>query len=252
MLRRIIGMLLALFPILLAILGFIIGITAYTYPKFNWWAVLFAVLAILPSVFFLIATRVNPGIKKIIKAFILLLCVISIPFSFIFPIATVQCSETTDITNYRKLDPDCIANRSALFQDLFPTWPNYFKNVENERGGWDVVYLDAKYYYHYYRFLDYTYDIYAEWPLDGDKFTEEVKRARGVMEESKHGIFLEINKGDFTCLIRYLGNEPFKKATDNYTYFIFAYNEKTNVVRYIMCDSLENGVDQPYYLQLEW
>ena len=59
-------------------------------------------------------------------------------------------------------------------------------------------------------------------------------------------------KGDYHCLILYSGDEPFKKATDNYDYIIFAYNDKTNIVRYIYCDSLENGADQPYYLELEW
>ena len=45
---------------------------------------------------------------------------------------------------------------------------------------------------------------------------------------------------------------PFTKATDNYDYIIFAYNDENNTVRYIYCDSLENGADQPYYLELDW
>ena len=64
--------------------------------------------------------------------------------------------------------------------------------------------------------------------------------------------FAELIKGDYHCLILYSGDEPFNKATDNYDYIIFAYNDKTNIVRYIYCDSLENGADQPYYLELEW
>ena len=59
-------------------------------------------------------------------------------------------------------------------------------------------------------------------------------------------------KGDYHCLILYSGDEPFEKATDSYDYIIFSYNDKTNIVRYIYCDSLENGADQPYYLELEW
>ena len=39
---------------------------------------------------------------------------------------------------------------------------------------------------------------------------------------------------------------------ENYYYYIFAHNDKTKNVRYICCTSLENGVDQPYYLQLDW
>ena len=61
-----------------------------------------------------------------------------------------------------------------------------------------------------------------------------------------------MKKGDYSCLILYNGTEPFERVTNSYTYLIFAYNEYTNTVRYICCDSLENGADQPYYLQLEW
>lgn len=251
-LRKIICLLIALIPILLAFVGFVIDITTYTYPKINWTAVLLTILSLLPSVLFLLITRINPEVKKKIKTILLILCVIMIPFSFIFPLGISSRSETTDFSNYRKLDPDCLANRYSLFGDLFPTWPHYFKNIQNENGEWKPIYLDAKYYYHYYRFMDYTYDIYAEWPLDDGEFAKEVQRAREVMEKAGGDELLEINKGDFTCLIIYDGNKPFQKATDNYTYYIFAYNEKTNVVRYILCDSLENGADQPYYLQLDW
>lgn len=252
MLRKIICLLIALIPILLAFVGFVIDITSYTYPKINWTAVLLTILSLLPSVLFLLITRVNPAVKKKIKTILLLLCVIMIPFSFIFPLGISPRSETTDFGNYRRLDPDCLANRYSLFGDLFPAWPRYFKNIQNENGEWETIYLDAKYYYHYYRFMDYTYDIYAEWPLDDDEFAKEVQRAREVMEKAGGDELLEINNGDFTCLIIYDGNKPFQKVTDSYTYYIFAYNEKTNVVRYILCDSLENGADQPYYLQLDW
>ena len=105
--------------------------------------------------------------------------------------------------------------------------------------------------------MDYTYDIYAEWPLEQDDFIAEVERAKSVFEKAvankTYGYnFIEVKKGKFSCSILYSGSEPFREATDNYQYLIFAYNEKTNVVRYIYCDSLENGVEQPYYLQLNW
>ena len=35
-------------------------------------------------------------------------------------------------------------------------------------------------------------------------------------------------------------------------FYIFAYDEENLRVRYILCDSLENGCDQPYYLSLQW
>ncbi|MBQ7826647.1 MAG: hypothetical protein IJ386_00095, partial [Clostridia bacterium] len=101
--------------------------------------------------------------------------------------------------------------------------------------------------------FDYTCDIYAEWPLKDDEYTDEISRASEIFKKHADGNgFTEIKKGKYNCLILYSGNMPFTKATDNYDYVIFAYNDEENTVRYIYCSSLENGVDQPYYLQLDW
>ena len=83
-------------------------------------------------------------------------------------------SETIDFRNYRSLDADCQANRDSFYQELFPTWPNYFVNEKQADGSWQTTYLDAKYYYCYKPALDYTYDIYAEWPLEKEAFEKEV------------------------------------------------------------------------------
>ena len=169
----------------------------------------------------------------------------------------VSKSQTTDFRNYRDFDADCLANRNVVFQELFPNWPHYFENVKQADGSYKTVYLDSHYYYHYHQGFDYTYDIYAEWPLSEDEYAKEVKRATAVFTkniESKtyNYKFAELIKGDYNCLVLYSGDAPFTKATDNYDYIIFAYNDEKNTVRYIYCDSLENGADQPYYLELDW
>ena len=67
--------------------------------------------------------------------------------------------------------------------------------------------------------------------------------------------YAELEKGSYKCLVRYDDSEedePFQEVTDSYLYYIFAYDEKAMKVRYIMCDSMDNGDDQPYYLSLEW
>lgn len=169
----------------------------------------------------------------------------------------VSKSETTDFKNYRDFDAKCCVNRNDIFQELFPNWPNFFKNVKQGDGSYKTVYLDSHYYYHYHRGLDYTYDIYAEWPLNEAQFAEEISRVtvlfEGVVVNKKYNYeHVEMEKGDFNCLIMYNGDEPFTQATDSYQYIIFAYNEKSKIVRYIFCDSLENGADQPFYLSLDW
>ena len=244
-------------PFVLVIGGIINDITTYAYPKINIANVILTLLTLIPSVSILVITKLKSNIKRIAKRMILCLCVVAIPFSFIMPYGIVTRSETTDFRYYRDFDPDCLATRNKVFNEVFPMWPNYFENVKNEDGEWEAIYLDAKYYYQFFRVMDYTYDIYAEWPLEADKFGEEVQRVKGVFEKAvadkTYGYkFVEIEKGEYTCLILYSGDEPFQKATNNYQYLIFAYSETTNSVRYIYCDSLENGVDQPYYLQLDW
>ena len=244
-------------PFVLVFGGIINDITTYAYPKISITNVILTLFTLIPSVSILVITKLKSNIKRIAKRMILCLCVVAIPFSFIVPYGIVTCSETTDFRNYRDFDPDCLATRNKVFNEVFPTWPHDFEIVKNENGEWETVYLDAKYYYQFFYGMDYTYDIYAEWPLEADKFGEEVQRVKDVFEKAiadkTYGYkFVEIEKGEYICLILYSGDEPFQKATDNYEYLIFAYNETTNTVRYILCDSLENGVDQPYYLQLDW
>ena len=240
-------------PFVLAFAGFVIDITSYSYPKINGASIVETLLTLAPSTSLLILTNIKFKAKRIVNWVLICLCIIAIPFSFIKPLGIVEYSETTDFRNYRDFDPDCLANRSVLFGRVFPTWPHYFESVKNEDGEWEDVYLDAKYYYRYFRFLDYTYDIYAEWPLDDEEFEKEVQRVKKVFEDAYGYEYPEIKKGDYNCLIASSYGAPlFEEVTDNYEYLIFAYNEKTNVVRYICCVSLENGVDQPYYLQLDW
>ena len=244
-------------PFVLVIGGIINDITTYAYPKINIANVILTLLTLIPSIFILVITKLKPNIKRTVKRIILCLCVVAIPFSLVMPYGIITRSETTDFRNYRDFDPDCLATRNKVFNEVFPMWPHYFENVKNEDGEWEAVYLDAKYYYRFFYGMDYTYDIYAEWPLEADKLGEEVQRVKGVFEKAiadkTYGYkFVEIEKGEYTCLILYSGDEPFQKATNNYQYLIFAYSETTNSVRYIYCDSLENGVDQPYYLELDW
>ena len=244
-------------PFVLVFGGIINDITTYAYPKISIANVILTLLTLIPSISILVITKVKPNIKKIVKRIVLCLCVVAIPFSFIMPYGIVTRSETTDFRYYRDFDPDCLATRNKVFNEVFPMWPHDFEIVKNENGEWETVYLDAKYYYQFFYGMDYTYDIYAEWPLEADKFGEEVQRVKDVFEKAiadkTYGYkFVEIEKGEYTCLILYSGDEPFQKATDNYQYLIFAYSETANVVRYIYCDSLENGADQPYYLQLDW
>ena len=244
-------------PIVLSLFVVIISINDYHYPVFEPVAILLTIASFLPSIAVLVVSKTKLKWKKIARRILLGVCVLSIPISFFMSFGIVSRSETTDFRNYRDFDADCLANRNVVFQELFPNWPHYFENVKQTDGSYKTVYLDSHYYYHYHQGFDYTYDIYAEWPLNKDDYAKEVERVsavflKNVENKTYNYKFTEQIKGDYNCLILYNGDEPFTSATNSYDYIIFAYNDKTDTVRYIYCDSLENGADQPYYLELEW
>lgn len=244
-------------PMILSLLIIIISISDYHYPVLNPVMIAATVSAFLPSVAVLIISKTKIPFNKIIKRILYILCVVSIPASFLLSFGIVSKSETTDFRDYRDFDADCLANRNVVFQELFPNWPHYYESVKQDDGSYETVYLKAKYYYHYHQGFDYTYDIYAEWPLEELDYSEEILRVSELFEDTVANKiynynFNEIMKGDYHCLILYSGNEPFTPATDNYDYIIFAYNEELKTVRYVYCNSLENGADQPYYLSLNW
>ena len=244
-------------PLVLSIMALIDDIRCYRYPVFKPVTIGLTLLALLPSAAVLATSKIKFRFRKLIRGVLLGLCVLSIPISVFFTYGIVLRSVTTDFRHYRDLDADCLANRNKVFQELFPAWPRYFENVKQEDGSWEAVYLDAEYYYHFYQGLDYTYDIFAQWPLEEDEYRQEIQRVRdlfneAVEKETYSYSFVEIRKGGYDCLILYRGDEPFTLVDNSYGYLIFAYNDALQTVRYICCDSLEDGADQPYYLSLDW
>lgn len=250
-------------PVLVAIFGVVVSFYFWHFPVIETIAIIFTVLSLLPTVFVLLLPKIRASNerRRSARAVLLLLCLISLPFTLVFSMNIVSHSETTDFKNYRNFDPDCLANRSSFFQELFPAWPHYFENQRQADGSYEAVYLDAHYLYRNLPAMDYTYDIYAEWPLEQEEFREEVDRVTKLYEEEQQTIgknsdypyITTVKKGNYTCLIYgYSGSPVFEEVAGSYTFYIFAYDEKNLRVRYILCDSLENGCDQPYYLSLPW
>lgn len=248
-------------PFVMQVFFFCCAFLVYTYPKFSQGIKIYMLLSVLPSVLVIILSKLKGNWKKIPRAVLLVLCVFSLLLSFVvgkLPAGVIAKSETTNIHNYLELDPECLANGSIFFHELFPGWPHYFVNEHQPDGSYETVYLDARYYYRYITTFDYTYDIYAEWPLEMEAFDKEVERVTELFNKrasAEDKQFLTIQKGNYTCLVYsvgYTSDPPFEAVTDSYTYFIFAYDKENLRVRYIYCDSLENGADQPYYLSLAW
>lgn len=229
-------------PVLLSVLILILRFNNYEYPVLNQKAIIVTLLSFIPTVFAVFLPKFKIMHYRIIRYILFAVCILITPLSVAGAFFTVERSETTSFYNYREFDSDCLANRDLNLQKLFPVWPHYFVNEKQ------MVSCGSRYYYNYFEFMDYTYDIFAEWTLEGDEFKDEISRVENLFEE-----YMKVEKGDYTCLfICAEGGRIFEEEHDNYNYLIFAYNERNNKVRYIACCSLENGADQPYYLTLDW
>lgn len=238
-------------PIALSLFAVMVSINHFYYPVFNPVMIVFAILSFWPSAGVLILAKTKWQNEKKFRRVLLVLCILCLPVNFVLSCRITTRSETTDFKNYRDFDADCILNRSQFFQELFPIWPYYFSNEKQPNGSWETVYLNAHYLYRMLPAMDYTYDVYAQWPLEKEEFDKEVSRVQALYD-NQTGDYDIVQKENFTCFFRYDGDPPFEKVTDSYTYYIFAYDEKNLIVRYVACVSLENGVDQPFYLSLDW
>ena len=256
--RSLLAGIIGFLPLIFLLINISDSMRTYRYPTVNLWSLIATILTLLPTAGIVILSKCKAKrpVKRSWQLTILAACGLYLPFSFVLSYSVLGNSQTTDIRNYCVLDSECPANRSDFYQELFPDWPHYFVNEQQENGSFQTRYLDAHYYYSFFQGLDYTYDIYAQWPLEQDAFHQEVARVKTLYakaaETDTFYKFLTLEQGSYTCLIRYSGDQLFQRVSTSYTYFIFAYDMENLTVRYILCDSLENGADQPYYLKLDW
>jgi len=128
-------------PFVLVFVGIFNNTNTYIYPKISITNVILTFFTLVPSSSILVITKLKPDIKNNDKWIILCLCVVAIPFSFITPYGIITRSETTDFRNYRNFDPDCLATRNIVFNEVFPMLPHHFETVENENGMEQPYYL---------------------------------------------------------------------------------------------------------------
>lgn len=234
----------------------------YLYPILNPFALLLTVILLLPSVAVLmLAIFDREKILRKSRYALVIICVLCIPFNQFFSAFIFNRSETTELLNYRRVDQHCTANSDPFYYALFP---------------WDIddsLMLEPnwkpKYYYGYHNFLGEVYDIYAEWKLTQEALEQERLRITQLWEEdqrnntdsdSKKFQYITMQKGSYTCFIKYDAlkyehcdpNDPFAgdSIRDHYVYYIFAYDDDTDTVRYITCFGMDAA--QPYFLELDW
>ena len=233
-------LLVALLPVLAVAEGIRFGLQQYHYARFGMWEMICILIALVPTIVMVILWhRKRRGKGRFLTRWAaIVLCLVYMPVSVFAGVGgAVGHSVTTDIYDYRRFDPDCLFNRDSFLQDLLPLWPGSYK--------------DAEYLYRNLPAFDYTYDVYAEWTLPAGHFDGEVQRVQALFAQRMPD-HVTMTKGRWTLLMEPDGYEPFQPVTDSYDIYIFAYDPERCRVRYIVCSSLENGVDQPYYLELDW
>lgn len=161
-------------------------------------------------------------------------------------------SKTDDPENYLTLGIYTKMYSDDIYK-LFPA--NIPRSAVSEDSDWyppDKFLDTTKYYYYYQHAVDPSFHIFAEWILPEKEFIEELHRIRNYYPE---GAKQQEQWGEWVCLSftdDTLDFEQAKKENDYY-YQIFAYNEKTGGLRYIISYSMDCGREEdPYFLELQW
>lgn len=165
--------------------------------------------------------------------------------SFIPPVY----SQTTDPSDYLLLDDyvEYIGRDDIL--DLFPDYIPRSAVIEDEYDRLTGKYPETtKYYYIHEHQVDDSYDIVAEWQLP----EEEYEEAKEDIFNRQDEIIGTETKGNWQLV--HFTEDLNRMITDGYYFVVFAYNDETNTVRYIVsfCQDAADGALQPYYFSLDW
>ncbi len=171
------------------------------------------------------------------------------------------CSQTTEIKDYLVFDSFVEDEFGEEIRSVFPDEIPESALNSSERVYEDGYPWTTKYYYRHSFTLDPDFDIVAEWVLPQADYENAKKNLNGKEKYS-------FNKGDWTLLVfsdeystslRGENEDANEKKfwvdnwkDDSYWYLLFAYNDKTNKVRYIAAHAIDSYEYGPYYLSLDW
>ncbi len=254
----------------------------YLYPtvmNFDWkfFTKLFIVIFVAAGSIYLLLTyhkrTLFTGRKKriirntVLSAICIVLC---IPFLF-FTVESVftpnACSKTTAPKNYLLLDEYA---ESDAVTDFFPyeidDYATYDHNIPTLLLDFPDTYPEStKYYYKYFNEFfggDAFFEISAEWrPLEKykeyDDYNYQYKKHKEKYLQLDFGTPVTVKtKGDWQCV--YYDDFSEDNWNRDYIYRIFAYNDKTETVRFIFAlrqikDPIDEGKEIiPYYVSLDW
>ncbi len=171
------------------------------------------------------------------------------------------CSQTTEIKDYLIFDGFVEDEFGEEIKKVFPDEIPESALSSSERVYEESHPWTTKYYYRHSYVLDPDFDIVAEWVLSQSEYEKAKKDLTGKEKYS-------FNKGDWTLLVFSDEYSAFPREKneitneqkfwvnnwndDGYWYLFFAYNDKTNKVRYVAAHAIDSYEYGPYYLSLDW
>ncbi len=262
----------ALFPIGMTAFFVISDLQYFIHPVFSPIAIVLSLLGFLPTVLFFTAHRLfrKASARKPLRIICLCLCVLLLPYNFACCFFIVERSETQDINDYRDIDPTCPATTDRFYQNLFPIRPaEPIDQTGDYKNGYFVFANDDRAYSYYHEdFFDRTYHIYAEWTLSPGTFSREVARVEALYDsfdpnesfenwilDDEDYVIYRMRQGTYQCLVLSVRpkSEPFEAPEDGdmFSHYIFAYDEESRRVRYIV-DDTQCSIGTPFYMTLDW
>lgn len=188
--------------------------------------------------------------KKALCIFVIILWIISLlfsPFAFMCHFLFGYCSSTNNPNNYLEVDEEYLQYEWDEIFQVFPyKMPDFAKRLVYNNDS------TTKYHYEYVDALlnSYKMVIYAEWQYNDDygwQLNEEYEKEKQRKLNKDNIAYIE-TKGDWQC-VHFKNSRECVVAMCDYNYLFFAYNDKTQTVRYIA----EFGYkEDPYHLQLDW
>lgn len=255
-------------PLLWVVEGIFHSVRMYYFPVFRWEGVFLTLLTLIPTALVILISKfkTNGCLLKALKYFLLFICLSNRLIVLNQAEGIFVASKTENIVQYQTFDARCYANKDEFFRELFPQFDTVFwGGIAFDKSGY------ANYYYYYTEHNGYMHDIYAEWRLDDNEFIPEIIRIEKLFEKDQanhsptNRRYVTFQKGDYTCIAQYympsVADDEFSEIELEYLFdsekhpmecYMFAYNEKTQTVRYIYYFDYRNGTIPPHYLELDW
>lgn len=216
--------------------------------------IIVSVLAVIMLLLNLAKQKKPKSKKRTIVSFALVLIIVAVSICVsissvlgVIFVSPVLYSLTTNPEDYLVLDKYVAEEFGEEIREVFPeTIPlSAVKYIEKEfdNSGYPFT---TEYFYRHTWVLDPDFDIVAEWVLS----EEEYAKAKNTIKKNPKEVKA---KGDWVCNYYADTSEQHDSWNDeHYWILIFAFNDKSQKVRYVASYAIDSYPDGPYYLTLDW